>query len=178
MSQSTAAKRYAQALFELAQEKQLLTEVEADLREIKTVFHENKELLQVLASPNLSLSSKKQMIQDVFAGANEIVMSTLQLLVDKKRINETVQVIEEFMKLSHEALGVAEAKVYSTRALTDEECEKISTAFAQKVGKQSLRIQNEIDPSLIGGIRLQIGNRIYDSSILNKLNRLQRELIG
>ena len=82
------------------------------------------------------------------------------------------------MILSNEAQGVAEAKVYSTRALTEEERANISTAFAKNVGKQSLRIENIVDPSIIGGMRVQIGNRIYDSSLSTKLDRLKRNLIG
>ena len=66
--------------------------------------------------------------------------------------------VNEFNAYANDAAGVAEAKVYSTRPLTADESQAISTAFAQKVGKQSLRIENIIDPSLIGGIRLQIGN--------------------
>ena len=93
-------------------------------------------------------------------------------------MNETVQVVDEFNTLANDAAGVAEAKVYSTRPLTEKESDAISSVFAQKVGKQSLRIENIIDPSLIGGIRLQIGNRIYDSSLSTKLERLKLDLIG
>ena len=82
------------------------------------------------------------------------------------------------MALSNEAQGIAEAKVYSTRELTEEERTSISTVFAKNVGKQSLSIQNIVDPSIIGGLRVQIGNRIYDSSLSTKLDRLKRNLIG
>ena len=79
---------------------------------------------------------------------------------------------------ANDAAGVAEAKVYSTRPLTEEESQAISTAFAKKVGKQSLRIENIIDPTLIGGIRLQIGNRFTTAAVSAKLERLKRDLIG
>ena len=105
-------------------------------------------------------------------------MNTLSVLVDRKRIDEVVHLVNEFNAYANDAAGVAEAKVYSTRPLTADESQSISTAFAQKVGKQSLRIENIIDPSLIGGIRLQIGNTIYDSSVSAKLERLRRDLIG
>ncbi len=55
--------------------------------------------------------------------------------------------------------------------------QRFLSAFAKKIGKQSLRINNIIDPALIGGIRLQIGNRIFDSSLANKLERLQRDML-
>ena len=178
MSQSTAAKRYALALFQLAQKHNQLTSVEEDLREVKVVFKENRELQALLATPKLSLDRKKELIRELFGQANPLVVNTLQVLIDRKRINETVAVATEFATLSNEAQGIADAKVFSTRPLTDTERADISSAFAQKVGKQSLRIENVIDPSLIGGIRLQIGNRIFDSSVSAKLDRLKKQLIG
>lgn len=178
MSQSAAAKRYALALFEIAQQHNQLTSVEDDLREVKSVFKENRELLTVLVSPKLSADRKKDLIRSIFGQANPLVVNTLLVLIDRKRITETVDVVNEFATLSNEAKGIAEAKVFSTRPLTDDERASISAAFAQKVGKQALRIENEIDPSLIGGIRLQIGNRIFDSSVSAKLDRLKKQLIG
>lgn len=178
MSKSTAAKRYALALFELAQQHNQLASVEEDLREVQVVFNENRELQVLLATPKLSLDRKKEIIRELFGKANPLVVNTLQVLIDRKRINEIVAVGNEFTTLANEAQGIEDAKVYSTRPLTDDERTAISTAFAQKVGKQSLRIENVIDPSLIGGIRLQIGNRIFDSSVSSKLDRLKKQLIG
>jgi F-type H+-transporting ATPase subunit delta len=178
VSQSAAAKRYALALFQLAQEHNQLAHVEEDLREVKVVFKENSGLQAMFASPKLSLDRKKELVRELFGKANPLVVNTLQVLIDRKRINETVEVANEFTVLSNEAQGIADAKVFSTRPLTDDERASISTAFAKKIGKQSLRIENEIDPSLIGGIRVQIGNNIFDSSISAKLDRLKKQLIS
>lgn len=178
MSQSTAAQRYALALFQLAQQHNQLASVEEDLREVKVVFKENSDLQALLASPKLSLERKKELIRELFGKANPLVVNMLQLLVDRKRINETVEIATEFEALSNDAQGIADAKVYSTRPLTDDERAEISSAFAHKVGKQTLRIENEIDPSLLGGIRLQIGNRIFDSSVSAKLDRLKKQLLS
>lgn len=178
MSQSVAAKRYAQALFELAQKTGQTGPIQAELLELKTVFQANNELGQLLESPKLSTDKKKQLLTDLFKGANPLILNTLAVLLDKKRINEVMNLVDEFHAFANSAAGVAEAKVYSTRPLSEEESQSISQAFARKVGKQSLRIENIIDPTLIGGIRLQIGNRIYDSSLSAKLDRLKRDLIG
>ena len=177
MSNSTAAKRYALALFELAQKHNQLATIEQELREVKAVFKENRELQVLFASPKLSLGCKKDIIRQLFGQANQLVLNTLLVLVDSKRITEVMEVASEFETLSDEAQGIAGAKVYSTRPLTEEERTSISAAFAGKVGKQSLRIENVLDPSLIGGIRLQIGNRIFDSSVSAKLERLRKQLI-
>lgn len=178
MSNSTVAKRYALALFELAQEKNLLAEVGADLKELTKVVESSPELLTLLGAPKFSIERKKQIIAEIFAGSTPAFLHTIQLLVEKKRINEVKQLAEAYVDLAAAAQGTAEATVYSTRPLSAEESESISAAFAKRVGKQSLTITNEIDPSLIGGVRIQIGNHIYDSSVASKLERLKRELIG
>ena len=178
MSKSVVAKRYAQALFELAQKNGQTGSVHEDLLELKKVFEDNKELEQMLSNPRLTIAKKKDLLTILFKEANPLIQNILFVLLDKKRINETVNVIDEFNVLANDAAGVAEAKVFSTRLLTADETTAISSAFAEKVGKLSLRIENVIDPSLIGGIRLQIGNRIYDSSLSGKLERLKKDLIG
>lgn len=178
MSNSTVAKRYAQALFELAQQQQILAEVGADLAELKAVIHNSPELLTLLAVPKLSSERKKQLVAEVFANVHPVVLNTLYVLIDKKRIADISSLVDAYVVLAASAQGIAEATVFSTRELTDEERTSISTSFAQLVGKQALNITNVIDPSLLGGVRIQIGNHIYDSSIVSKLDRLKRELIG
>ena len=66
----------------------------------------------------------------------------------------------------------------STRALTETEYEALSSTFAAKVGKKSLRIENIVDSNLLGGIKVQIGNRIYDGSLQGKLERLEHQLLS
>ncbi|MFJ8263082.1 F0F1 ATP synthase subunit delta [Rummeliibacillus sp. NPDC094406] len=178
MSQSTAANRYAKALFQLAQEHNLLNEVTEDLREVKIAFGENGNLFQLLDSPKIETDKKKEMLSELFASVQPIIVNALKLLVDKKRIHEVVSVIDAFVAQANDAQGVADAVVFSTRTLAEEEKQRISTAFAQKVGKNALHITNEIDASLLGGIRVQIGNQIYDNSVATKLAGLKRELIG
>jgi F-type H+-transporting ATPase subunit delta len=178
MSQSVVAKRYALALFELAQKNGQTSPIQQDLIELKKVFQTNKELGQLLDSPRLKAAKKKELMANLFKGANPLILNTLFLMLDKDRMDEVVNLVNEFIAYSNDAAGIAEAKVYSTRILTADESEAISTAFAKKIGKTALQIENIIDPSLIGGIRLQIGNMIYDSSVSAKLERLKRDLIG
>ncbi|NME05740.1 F0F1 ATP synthase subunit delta [Psychrobacillus sp. BL-248-WT-3] len=178
MSNSTVAKRYAIALFDLAQQKNEIQAVENDLRELNVVWKGNKDLKTLFTSPKLSIDKKKELVRQIFSNANPIVINTLLVLIDKKRLSEVTNIVEEFMTLSNEAQGVADAKVYTTRELTEVERANVSSVFAKNVGKQSLRIQNIVDPSIIGGIRVQIGNRIYDSTLSTKLDRLKRNLIG
>ena len=178
MSQSTVAKRYAEALFQLAKEQNNISEVSVDLKELAKAIESTPELLSLLQAPKISTDKKKEILVGVLTSAAPAVVNTVKFLIDKKRINELTVVAEEFQTLAAASQGAAEAVVYSTRALTDEERAEISASFAQLVGKQKLEITNLIEPSLIGGIRVQIGNYIYDSTVASKLEGLKRTLVG
>ena len=178
MSQTTVAKRYAQAIFELASKQNILTEVSADFQELKKVIASNDEFMALLNAPKISADRKKELIAQILTGAQPIVVNMIQFLIEKKRLNELVSVVDQYQALAAAAQGTADAKVYSTRELTAQERAEISGAFGKLVGKEQLNITNIIDASLIGGVRVQIGNYIFDSTVAAKLEDLKRVLVG
>ncbi|WHY66957.1 F0F1 ATP synthase subunit delta [Neobacillus sp. SuZ13] len=178
MSNSMVAKRYALALLNIAKETNSLGVIEEELRVVKEVVQYNPELKAILNSSKLSLVKKKEIIKTAFASVNVNVLNTLLILIDRHREDQIIDLADEFLELANEEMGVAEAEVYSTRALTDAEREAISSVFAAKIGKKSLKIENIVDSNLLGGIRLRIGNRIYDGSLRGKLDRLERKLLS
>jgi F-type H+-transporting ATPase subunit delta len=178
MSNTLVAKRYASALFQIANEQQILGQVEEDLRVVKEVLEYNSDLKAVLKSSKLTIDKKKEIVKNAFASVNVFVLNTVLILIDRHREDQIVEVTDQFLELANEAMGIAEADVYSARELTDAEREALSSAFAAKIGKKSLRIENIVDSNLLGGIRLRIGNRIYDGSLRGKLDRLERKLLS
>jgi F-type H+-transporting ATPase subunit delta len=178
MMGSMVAKRYALALFSLVREHQLLETVEEELRVVKEVFLGNEDFRAVLQSPKVSRETKKSILTNAFSSVNPFVLNALLLLVDRHRENEIMAVVDEFSELANEARGVEVADVYSVRPLTDDERAALSASFAEKVGKKSLQIKNVVDSNILGGIKIRIGNRIYDGSLRGKLDRLERTLLG
>jgi F-type H+-transporting ATPase subunit delta len=178
MSNSTVAKRYALALFQLSKENNLLDQMEEELRVVKQVINNSSDLTSVLKSPKVSIEKKKEIIKDSFSKVNPFVLNTLMILIDRHREDQIAEVSDRFVELANEERGIADAKVYTIRPLTNEEREALSVSFAAKVGKKSLRIENIIDSELLGGIKLRIGNRIFDGSLRGKLDRLERKLLG
>jgi F-type H+-transporting ATPase subunit delta len=178
MSNTLVAKRYASALFQIANEQQILGQVEEDLRVVKEVLEYNSDLKAVLKSSKLTIDKKKEIVKNAFASVNVFVLNTVLVLIDRHREDQIVEVTDQFLELANEAMGIAEAEVYSARELTDAEREALSATFAAKIGKKSLRIENIVDSNLLGGIRLRIGNRIYDGSLRGKLDRLERKLLS
>ncbi|WP_246944437.1 F0F1 ATP synthase subunit delta [Bacillus pinisoli] len=178
MSNGTVAKRYATALFQVAKEQNILEQVENELLAVKTVFQENKELLSVLNHPKVSKVTKKSLVKDSFANVSAPVLNVLLILIDRHRQAIIPGVVDFFIEEANNERGIADAKVYSVRELTEDEKTSLSQAFASKVGKASLRIQNIVDPTVLGGVKLRIGNRIYDGSVSGKLARVERELLN
>jgi F-type H+-transporting ATPase subunit delta len=172
------AKRYALALLNIAKETQTLGVIEEELRVVKEVVQYNPDLKAILNSSKLSIEKKKEIIKAAFTSVNVNVLNTLLILIDRHREDQIIDLANEFLELANEEMGIAEAEVYSTRTLTDAEREAISTVFATKIGKKSLKIENIVDSNLLGGIRLRIGNRIYDGSLRGKLDRLERKLLS
>lgn len=177
MSMGTVAKRYANALFQIANEQNLLEQVEQELVAVRAVFAENKELLSVLNHPKVTKATKKTLVKDSFANLSAPVLNTLLILIDRQRQSIIPDMVDFFVEEANNVRGIADAKVYSVRELTNEEKTALSETFAKKVGKKALRIENIIDPSVLGGVKLRIGNRIYDGSVSGKLARVERELL-
>ncbi|CAM3838365.1 F0F1 ATP synthase subunit delta [Mesobacillus zeae] len=178
MSNPQIAKRYAQALFQVALEHQAVGTVGDELRVVKQVVESNPGLTSVLNSPKLSLGKKKEILKQAFASASPFVQNLLMILVDRHREGHIAEVADKFIELANEEKGIAEAVVYSVQPLTGPQEEAISLGFAPKVGKLKLQIKNITDPNLLGGVKLRIGNRIFDGSLRGKLDRLERKLLS
>jgi F-type H+-transporting ATPase subunit delta len=170
------AKRYASALFQIAKEKNELPQFEEELRTVKQVFTDNPQLLKILEHPKIPLENKKSLVKDAFSSVRPEIANTILLLIDRHRIRLISELVDSFVELSNEEQQTAGAVVYSVRPLKEEEKHALSEIFAQKVGKKSLQITNIIDQSLIGGLKLRIGNRIFDGSISSKLERIGRQI--
>lgn len=142
------------------------------------VFTKDKELLGFLAHPKMTSGAKREVLANAFTGLSSSVQNTLMLMVERHRTDEVTAMAQEFIELANEENSVADATVYTVNPLTEAEAKAVSSAFAAKIGKRNLRITNITDSNIIGGIKLQIGNRIYDGTISGKLDRLSKQLLG
>ncbi|GEL77249.1 F0F1 ATP synthase subunit delta [Tenuibacillus multivorans] len=177
MSQSVVAKRYAVALFEIGMGKSNLDQLEEELRVIDDVFKNDESLNAFLDNPRVSGDQKKEFIRNVFKDVSQDTLNTLLLLIDKRRIDSIEDVVKAFVEMKNESRGIAEADVYSVRELTDEETKQIQDVFAKKMTINTLRINNTVDPSIIGGIKIRVGNQIYDGTVQTQLKRLEQKLV-
>jgi F-type H+-transporting ATPase subunit delta len=175
MSRDTVvAKRYAKALFELAAQQNIVSEVEAQLKLISETLEQNQDVGKFLSLPSIEPAKKTALLKAAFGDqVSALVLNTLELLITRRRQAAISGVYEAFTKIAGEALGQAHATVYAASALTDEELAGVAAEFGQITGKKIIA-QQVVEPELLGGLQVRIGDRLYDGSLSGKLERLQK----
>jgi len=174
MNESRAALRYAKATLNLAVEQKATDAIDRDMRSIVQTISESNELKEMLASPILEGSSKKEVLLTLFKNFNEITKEVFSLLVSKKRIDLLYEVASKYISLNEDLKGENVALVTTAVPLTPSLEKKILSQIG-KITKNKITLENQIDESIIGGFILRIGDLQYNASISNKLNSLKRE---
>ncbi|RCW77431.1 F0F1 ATP synthase subunit delta [Saliterribacillus persicus] len=177
MSKANVAKRYAEALFQIGKEKETLDHLEPELLTVKEVFESNDAFLKYLQHPQVELEKKKQLLRTAFDGFSSDVLNTLSLLVDRHNQAIVPEVIEHFITLKNELQKVAVATVYTVRELTEEEQVSLKKVFVQRLEVKEVKINQVIDSTVLGGVRIKIGNTVYDGTLKGKLDRLERQIV-
>ncbi|WP_136607173.1 F0F1 ATP synthase subunit delta [Paenibacillus dokdonensis] len=175
MSRETiAAKRYAKALFEVAAQQQKTLEVEQELKAVVEAITANADVQQFISTPNISISVKldvlKKALQDK---VSQPVVSTIELLIERGRADILSDLLDSYIRIEGESLGIADATVYSTYPLSEQEQESVAAQFGALANKK-IRVSNVVDKSLLGGVKVMIGDKLYDGTLAGKLERLEK----
>ncbi|SMF66917.1 F-type H+-transporting ATPase subunit delta [Paenibacillus uliginis N3/975] len=175
MSQETvAAKRYARALFEVAAQQQKGLEVEQELRVVVSAIEGDADIQKFISTPNIPRSVKMNALNKALAGKiSKPVLNTIELLLEKGRTDLFAELLNSYVKIQGASLGMADAAVYSTYPLSDQEKEQVAAEFGQ-MAQQKIRVTNVVDESLLGGLKVVIGDKLYDGSLSGKLERLEK----
>ncbi|USG65409.1 F0F1 ATP synthase subunit delta [Brevibacillus ruminantium] len=162
-------KRYARALFEVASERGKIDQVEADLGAVVQAVEQNADLSKILLHPHIAAGAKQSLVDDLFKShISEEVHNFLTVLIENGREAQVALIHQAFVKLANEARGIADAVVTSAHPLSAEEQAELADKFGQRLNKK-LRVTNVVDASILGGIVIQIGDRLYDGSMKTKL---------
>jgi F-type H+-transporting ATPase subunit delta len=170
--------RYAYAMFELAKEQGTLVDTLGDLEVVSQVFKDTNLLDEGFRHPNITNEQKKSILTETFSGkVSAHVLHLLMLLIDNKRIDVLDPVVDNYKQLANEVRGIAEATVHSAKPLTKQEEISVADVFAKRAGKAQLTINNIVDEDIIGGLKVRIGDTVYDGSVANQLARIQARMI-
>ncbi len=171
------AERYARGLFELALEDGTVETKSDQAQGLLEVIHINDDLQTLLHAVKITKAEKKAIVESVFADSFDADMIRfLKLLIDKGRIGSLKEILHEYVKLANEELGIEEAVVWSARKLKDEDIERIKASLVKKRGKKIL-ITNKIDPKLIAGIKVTVGNNVTDATMKHRIDSMKESML-
>lgn len=169
-----AGQRYAQSLFELTIENGNLAKVEADLKSLKAMIADSADLRRLIESPAFSAEDKGKGLVAVAVKAKFDMLTTkfLGLVASNGRTGDLLGAITAFVELSAKHRGVVTAEVVSAAPLSAAQLKGVQTALAQSLGKTP-EVSTRVDPSLLGGLKVRVGSRLFDASLRSKLDSLK-----
>ena len=176
MLRDPAAKRYAQAAFELARDRNELDAWERDLGSLADALA-SPEALAFVSSRQLKAEAKLEFLRRASGEPAPLVWNLVRLLSTKGRLALLPQIVEQFQELLDEHRGIAHAAVATAVPLSDDERQALSRRLSELTGKQVLVEVHEV-PEILGGLIARIGDRLIDGSTRSKLIALKRQLAG
>ena len=175
MASTRAAIRYAKAILDLSISKGVAEVVNNDMKLIGSTINDNSELNTFIQSPVLKVEIKEKALLEVFASVDAVTKGLFHLLFENKRFEILKAITAEYSKLFDVMNGVEVAKVTTAIAM-DAELEAKVLAKIATLSDKKITIENTVDPAIIGGFILRIGDKQYNASVANRLQVLKREL--
>ncbi|MCZ2111166.1 MAG: ATP synthase F1 subunit delta [Dehalococcoidia bacterium] len=175
MADVQAAKRYAQAAFDIARDQGTIATWRAELADVASVLTDS-EAAPVLADGRIPLDRRLGMVGRVL-DVSPLVLNLAKLLVQKGRTSEARAVADAFDRMADEHAGIAHAEVTTAVELSPDELTAIESRLSASLGKR-VRAVGTVDSAIIGGVIVRVGDQLVDGSVRSRLQRLRRELEG
>lgn len=170
------ASRYGLALFEIAKERNMVKELQNEGHDLYEILLANKEFITILESGFTPLKERLSLVDKTFVGVDDDILSWLKILIRNNRARFIISSLEAFNSFCNEYLGILEGLVYSPFKLDKELIQKLENKISLLENKQVYLI-NHIDSTLIGGVKVVINSHIYDGSIKNTIEGMQKDLL-
>ena len=172
---ATVARPYAEAAFQAALDKKTLAQT-ADSLALIAAIAADERMRSALSNPRVSAAQKKELFGQVAGGRlDEITTSLVSLLVDNRRQELIGSIAEQFEALKHDHDRVVRARITSAQALTDEQRAEIVSALEKRYGKK-VEAEIDVDPQLLGGARVQVGDQVIHASVRDALAQMAAAL--
>lgn len=173
---SQVAIRYAEALFQLAEEENNTLEIYSEISEMSNLIKTNTSLYDVLRSPFISRDEKRNVANEIFAGkVSKNSKNFLMVLIDNNRTTEFESVVLAYKDMLNDKQNVSEGKVITAIPLTNEQISELEEKLSARYNK-SIKLVNEISEDIIGGVLVKIGNEEIDGTVKSRLGNLKEVL--
>lgn len=178
MVERTLARRYAKALFAIAEEKKIMDRLAAELSEFGQMAASMPDLSEFLAHPLIPSEQKLGVVKKIVPSIEQepLLKNFLSLLVEKDRLGLLSFIAREFTRLFKKRSNIVEALVTTVFPLSPQEEAELVKALSEMTGK-TVEISIRTDPGILGGLRIQIGDTVIDDSIITHLKEIRKDLI-
>ena len=175
MSEEQVARVYAQALFDAAREAGVVEPVRRELGDFVAAVAASAALRNVLSDPQIETSAKSRVLAEVTRGGQPLLTSALQLMLDRGRLAALPELGQAYDALAIVEEGVVEVEVVSAAELSPDTENKIAARIQEATGRR-VELARRVDPSILGGLVLRIGDVIVDGSVKARIRQLRRRL--
>jgi F-type H+-transporting ATPase subunit delta len=168
---TAAGRRYAKAIFDLAQGDGNVEEWALRLSKVRDVLSD-PDVAGVLTNPTIATEQRMALVSDLFDGE---ATNLAKLLIESDRVREVEDIVKEFERLADEAAGRLRATVTTAVELAPKDRDRVADELSKRLGKE-ITLNLVVDPRILGGLKLQYGDRLVDASVATKLQQLRRRL--
>ena len=176
MVDRTVARRYAEAFVNALEKSDRLSVGLEELDQVSGMVGQSKELQRFLGSPEIGPEDKERVLDRALAaGAAPEMMGLLRLLLKKDRVENLQVISEEARELSEARQGIVRGEVTTAHPISSQETERLAQAVGKAMGKRVI-LDREVDPSLIGGVRVAVGGALLDGSVRAQLEKVREQL--
>jgi ATP synthase F1 delta subunit len=169
------AQVYARSLFEVAQEHGLLDELRDELAAFTDALNDNRQMAIFFFSPYFSSEEKKDGLRRSVSGANPYLMNFLEALIERHRMPAIFRIRTQYQELWDEANQLLPVQITSAVPLAQDTVDSVGARIGEQTGKK-ITLSSTVDPEILGGIVLRVGNFILDASIRSRLDQLRRQV--
>ncbi len=171
---TAAAKRYARAAFDLAQQDGSVQQWSGRLADVRELLAD-PDVAAVLSNPTIATEQRDALVATSPRPLDEEGTNLARLLIESGRIDEAAGIEEEFQRLADDAAGRVRATVTTAIELEAQDRDRVQSELSKRLAKD-VRLSVAVDPRILGGMRLQYGDRVVDASVATKLEQLRRRL--
>lgn len=175
MISTISARRYAQAIFQIAEDKKNLDEWKTELRKLAEVT-KDREVLDLIDHPKVPFNLKSDLIKQRLGTSNTLVINLCNLLIMKGKLKNADQIADEYESLLDARRGIKHAIVTTAVAINEAEKSKITNSL-EKITGTKVTVKLQVNPAIIGGMVARIEDTLIDGSVRNKLDLLRRDLV-
>ncbi len=169
------ARVYARSLFEIAREQGKLDVLREQLGQFADALNDNRQLAVFFFSPYFSTTEKQEALGGVLDGADPAFLNFLSLLIENHRMPVIFRVRQQYERLWEEENRMLPVEITSAVALDEKTTEELGRTIGERAGRH-VTLSSRVDPDILGGIILRVGNSILDASIRNRLEQLRRHV--